>query len=89
MVLLQAPVGGRYFRNKKKSSSPTGRKKTPNVRNGPSTTEDAVHPPPAHRPNIYIQQYSSAAVRTAAVHLVRGEQLVDWFSRAVDTPCEL
>ena len=42
-----------------------------------------MHPPPTHRPNLYyIQQYSSAAVRTA-VHLVRGEQLVGWFLRTL------
>ena len=49
----------------------------------PPTTEDAVHPPPTHRPNLYyMQQYSSAAVRTA-VHLVRGEQLVGWFLKTL------
>ena len=51
----------------------------------PPTTDDAVHPPPTHRPNLYyVQQHSSAAVRTA-VHLVRGEQLliVGWFLRTL------
>ena len=44
----------------------------------PLTTDDAAHPPPTHRPNLYyIRHYSSAAVRTA-VHVVRGEQLVSW-----------
>ena len=78
----QAPVGGRYFGNKKKGSSPLGQKKTPTYGKAhPPTTHDAVHPPPTHRPNLYyIQQYSSAAVRTA-VHLVRGEQFVGWFLR--------
>ena len=60
----QAPVGGRYFRNKKTGSSSTGRKKTPTYGTAhPSTTDDAVRPPPTHRPNLYyIQQYSSAAI---------------------------
>ena len=50
-----------------------------NVTAHPPTTQDAVHPPPTHRPNLhYIQQDSSAAVRTT-VHLVPGEQLVGWF----------
>ena len=48
--------------------------------------DDAVHPPPTHRPNLYyMQQHSSAAVRTA-VHLVRGEQLVGWFLERDGTP---
>ena len=81
----QAPVGGRYFRNKRKGSSPTGRKKTPTYGTAHTpTTDDAVHPPPTHRPNLYyIQQYNSAAVRTAAVHLVGGEQLVGCFLRTL------
>ena len=80
----QAPVGGRYFRNKKKGLSPAGRKRTPTYGTAhPPTTDDAVHPPPTHRPNLYyIQQNSSAAVHTA-VHLVRGEQLVGWFLRTL------
>ena len=81
----QAPVGGRYFRNKKKGSSPTtGRKKNPTYGTAHQpTTDNAVHPLPTHRPNLYyIQQYSSAAVLTA-VHLVRGEQLVGWFLRTL------
>ena len=62
----QAPVGGRYCTNKKKGSFSTGRKKTPTYRTAhPPTTDDAVHPPPTHRPNLYyVQQNSSAAVRT-------------------------
>ena len=80
----QVPVGGRYFRNKKKGSSPTGRKKTPTYGTAhPATTDDAVHPSPTHPPNLYyIQQYSSAAVHTA-VHLVREAQLVGWYSRTL------
>ena len=91
----QAPVSGRPVlncRNKKKGSSPTGRKKTPTYRTAhPPTTDNAVHPPPTHRPNLYyIQQNSSAAVRTSeqqcssaysSIHLVRGAQLVSWFLR--------
>ena len=81
----QAPVGGRYLRNKKKGYSPTGQKKTPTYGTAhPPTTDDAVHPPLTHRPNhYYIQQYSSAAVRTA-VHLVRGEQFDGWFLRTLN-----
>ena len=43
-----------------------------------------MHPTPTHRPNLYyiVQQYSSAAVRTA-VHLVRGAQLVGCFLRTL------
>ena len=59
----QAPVRGRYTRNKKKGSSPIGRKKTVTYGTAhPPTTDDAVHPPPTHRPNLYyipVQQYSS------------------------------
>ena len=42
-------------------------KKTPTYRTAhPPTTDDAVHPPPTHRPNFYyIQENSSAAVRTS------------------------
>ena len=73
-----------YNRSKEKGLSPTGRKKTPACGTAhPPTTDDAVHPTPTHRPNLYyIQQYSSAAVRTA-VHLVRGAQLVGWFLRTL------
>ena len=80
----QAPVGGRYFRNQKKGSSPTGRKKTPTYRTAhPPNMDDAVYTPPTRRPNLYyIQQDSSAAVRTA-VHVVRAAQLVGWFLRTL------
>ena len=80
----QAPMGGRYFRNKKKGSSSTGRRKTPTYGTAHAPTkDDVIHPPPTHRPNLYyIQQCSSAAVRTA-VHLVHGEQFVDWFLRTL------
>ena len=67
----QAPVGGRYCRNKKKGPSPSGRKKTPTYRTvHPPTTDDAVHSPPTHRPNLYYihtaeQQCSSTYIRTA------------------------
>ena len=46
---------------KKKGSSPTGRKKTPTYGTAHQpTTDDAVHPPPTHRSNLYyIQQCSS------------------------------
>ena len=64
-------------RNKEKGLSPTGRKKTPTYGTAHLPTTDDADPTPTHRPNLYyIQQYSSAAVRTAAVHLVRGEELV-------------
>ena len=83
-VVLPSTSGRPVFQKQKKGSSPTGRKKTPTYGTAhPPTTDDAVHPPPTHRPNLhYIQQYSSAAVRTA-VHLVRVEQLDDWFLRTL------
>ena len=72
----QAPVGGRYFRKKKMVHLPQDEKRLPR-------TERPTHPPRMTqctlRPYLYyIQQYSSAAVRTA-VHLVRREQLVGCF----------
>ena len=59
-----APVEGRYL-IKKKSSSPTGRKKTPTYGTAhPPTTDNAVHPPPTHRPNLYYI-YSIGVSHTA------------------------
>ena len=81
----QAPMGGRYFRNKKKVHLPQDEKRLPRAQRPthPPTTSDTVHPLPTFRPKLYyITQYSSAAVRTA-VHLVRGEQLVDWFLKTL------
>ena len=75
----QAPVEGRYFRKQKKRFIFHRTKKGSHVRNGPPTHHGRRSAPTTtHRQNLYyIQQYSSAAVRTA-VHLVRGEQLVGW-----------
>ena len=59
-------------------------KKDSHLRNGPPTHHRRRSAPSTHPPTnlYYIQQYSSAAVRTA-VHLVRGEQLVGWFLRTL------
>ena len=53
--------------NKKKGHLPQDEKRLPTYGTAhPPTTDDAVHPTPTHRLNLYyIQQYSSAAVRTA------------------------
>ena len=64
----QAPVAGRYFRNKKKGSSPTGRKKTLTCTEGPThpprTTQCTLHPPTDQNFTTYsrtaVQQYSLA-----------------------------
>ena len=63
-VVLPSTSGRPDVKNKKKSSSLTGRKKTPTYGTAHQpTTDDAVHPPPTHRPNFYyIQENSSAAV---------------------------
>ena len=84
-VVLPSTSGRPDVKNKKKSSSLTGRKKTPTYGTAhPPTMDDAVHPPPTHRPNrYYIPQYSSSAAVRTAVHLVRGDQLVGWFMRTL------
>ena len=89
-VVLQAPVGGRYFRRKKKINLPQDEKRLARTERPthPPTTDDAVHPTPTHPPTKpllhlhYTQKYGSAAVHTA-VHLVRGEQLVGRFLRTL------
>ena len=87
MVVLPSTSGRPVFWKQQKKVYLPQDEKDFHVRNGPPThpptTDDAVHPPPTHRPNLYyIQQYSSAAVRIA-VHLVRGERLVGWFLRTL------
>ena len=64
----QAPVGGRYFRNKKKVHLPQDEKRLPRTERPTHlpTTNDAVHPTLSHRPNLYYtQQNSSAAASTS------------------------
>ena len=79
-VVLSSTSGRPIFYKQKKRFISRRMKKDSNVRNGPpthhgrrsATTDDAVHPPPTHRLNLHlIQQYSSAAVRTAAQQYVR------------------
>ena len=85
-VVLPSTSGRPVFEKQKKRFISHRTKKTPTYGTAhPPTTDDAVHSPPTHRPNLYyMQQYSCAAVRTA-VHLVRGEQLrvVGWFLRTL------
>ena len=80
----QAPVGGHVFQKQKKMFISHRAKKNSYVRNGPPTHHGRRSAPSTHPPTkpLLIQQYSSAAVRTA-VHLVRVEQLVGWFLRTL------
>ena len=81
-VVLPSASGRPGFKKQKKRLISHRTKKN-------SRMERPTHPPRTtqctytHRSNLhYIQQYSSAAVRTA-VYLVRGEQLVGWFLRTL------
>ena len=80
----QAPVGGRYFRNKKKEVNlPKDEKRFPRTErptHPPRTTQCTLHPPTDQTFTTYSS--TAAALRTA-VHLVRGEQLVGWFLRTL------
>ena len=60
----QAPVGGRHFRNKKKGSSPTGRKRLPR-------TEWPTHPPPKMQSTLHPPTDQTFITYHAAVQQCR------------------